>query len=60
MCRKLKREEIMFSTWMRNGLVFVKVKEGDKPNQTYGWIITAYPDFDFSFRLGFFLIFYFV
>ena len=49
MWRKLKREEILFSTWMRNGLVFVKVKERDKPKiiKHTDELLTAYLDFDF-------------
>ena len=50
MCRKFKREEILFSTWMSNGLVFVKVKERDTPKiiKHTDELLMAHPDFDFS------------
>ena len=50
MCRKLKREGFVFSTWMCNGSVFVKIKERDKPKliKHPDELLTVYPSFDFS------------
>ena len=50
MCRKLKRAHLIFSTWMLNGRVNIKVKERDKPiifNHP-DELCSTYPDFDLS------------